>query len=287
MDGIFNVAFILFITAPVLANQMVALNITAEQKPVKVNNSSVAKRNDVTICARFLVEPSARTEIFTLGPLSLRSEVEPGHAVDQMIGEVFYMVPTMYNSPSKTFAVWAPGVWNHICVSFSDKDCGVRVVLNGQTVVDSMMQPCYGFHRNASLKVGSNMIGVLTDVNLWEEILSKKEAKEWTQCILKSEGRLVAWSRVQWGGNSNPTFVATVDVCKSPPTGQILSYEPKMLFDENMKFCRFMGGKITTFAENKTMTRVNEMLEGHHPKWALTGYILDEKENPINTYTGQ
>ena len=46
---------------------------------------------------------------------------------------------------------------------------------------------------------------------------------------------------------------------------------------------------MPTLGDNKTLERVNETLRAHprfSAKWAFTGYVLDEKEEPVNTYTG-
>ena len=49
---------------------------------------------------------------------------------------------------------------------------------------------------------------------------------------------------------------------------------------------------MPTVGDNRTMERINETLTAKPmanlvPKWAFTGYVLDEKkEQPVNTYTG-
>ena len=279
--------FLYFSSAYVLADQLVVLNLT-QYEQVKVINSSVAKHEDVTICARFLVEPSAQSEIFTYGPLTLKRRFDPNQAFDQLSGEVHYWIPTSWNSPSKTFAIWPPGVWNHVCVSFTEKDCSVRVILNGQTVVESKMDPCYGFSQLGFLGLGSNMVGLLTDINIWKQVISREEAKAWTQCETEKEGNLVAWkgwTKSNYDIPANKVFLDKNDICRKP--GQILGYEQIMHFETILNFCWLLGGRMPTIGDNKTMERMNETLMAIDvPKWAFTGYILDEKKDPVNTYTG-
>ena len=142
------VAFILFSYASTSAHsQMMALNITNQN--MSLANSSVRKNNDVTICARFFVEPSSQPrEIFKHGPLSVGSIFDHNHLVDQMNGYVGYDLPNFINPSRKLIPIWPPKVWNHICVTFADKDCGVSVVLNGDILLDSRMDPCYGNYEN-------------------------------------------------------------------------------------------------------------------------------------------
>ena len=121
MKTIFLV-FILFSVSSVSSQQMVALNITKEN--MALANSLVRKKDDMTLCVRFFVEPSSQQrEIFRLGPLSLGSSFDYDHPVDQISGYVGYELPNFTNPSKKLFPIWAPKVWNHICLTFADIYC--------------------------------------------------------------------------------------------------------------------------------------------------------------------
>ena len=296
MEVTIFVTLVLSLSATVIAaEQMVVLNFT-KQHQVNVINSTLSEHEDVTICARFLVEPSKQnSEIFTYGPISLKSNFYPNQAFDQILGEVYYRTPMLRNSPNKTFPVWPPGVWNHVCVSFAGKNCGVRVFLNGQTVVDSIkMDPCFGLHRSGFLlRLDTNMVGLLTDLNIWDQVISIEAAKVWTKCETMKEGNLVAWRTFATKINNyvqvNKDVWDRNYICRKP--GHIVGYTETygMYFDMNLNFCRLLGGKMPTLGDNKTMERINDTLIANpnfSAKWAFTGYVLDEKEEPVNTYTG-
>ena len=302
MEAAIFLTFIISFSGSVVAvasDQLMTLNFTQLQQ-VNVVNSTVSEYEDVTICARFLVKHSdenyenVQSEIFTFGPISLKSWFDPRQAFDQILGEVFYRIPTLRNSPRKTFPIWPPGVWNHVCVSFAAKNCGVKVFLNGQTVLDSEMDPCYGFYQSGfSSRLDITMLGLVTDINIWEQVLSREEAKAWTQCETGHEGNLVAWKAFSAKNNdyilAKKVFLDKSDICRRP--GKILGFEQIMHFDTILNFCRLLGGRMPTIGDNRTMERINETLMAQPmanlvPKWAFTGYVLDEKQEPVNTYTG-
>ena len=74
-------------------------------------------------------------------------------------------------------------------------------------------------------------------------------------------------------------------------TGKILGFAQIMYFDPILNFCRLLGGRIPTSSENQTMERINEtlrdpLMKNLYPKWAFTGYVLNENEESANIYTG-
>ena len=287
------VALHLFVLSPILADQLVALNIT-DLKLVKASNSSEGEHKDVTICARFFEEPSNRTNLFAFGPITLRKDIGGKNAFGQMFGEFSYKMPTLslyrHNSLRESFPIWPPGLWNHVCVSFSDGNCAVRVFLNGDKVVDTEMDPCYGLYKSGFEEQGNSMVGLVTDVDIWDRVISQEEAKSWTQCLRRREGNLVAWNT--WSKNNldvDKVMVDRNDICKKP--GKILGFALIMHFDPILNFCRFLGGRIPTSSENQTMERINEtlrdpLMKNLYPKWAFTGYVLNENEESANIYTG-
>ena len=121
MEATIFLTFILLFSGSVVAvasDQLMVLNFT-QLEQVNVVNSTVSEYEDVTICARFLVEPSnenymKQSEIITFGPISLGSRFDRSQAFDQILGEVLYRIPTVRNSPRKSFPIWPPGVWNHV-----------------------------------------------------------------------------------------------------------------------------------------------------------------------------
>ena len=185
-------------------------------------------------------------------------------------------------------------MWNHVCVSFTGKNCGVKVFLNGQAVLDTEMDPCYGFYQiGFSNRLDITMLGLVTDINIWEQVLSREEAKAWTECETGREGNLVAWKAFSAKNNdyihAKKVFLDKSDICRRP--GKILGFEQIMHFDTILNFCRLLDGRMPTIGDNRTMERINETLMAQPmvnlgAKWAFTGYVLDEKHEPVNTYTG-
>ena len=267
----------------VSAHQMMALNITKQN--MSLTNSSVRKKDDLTLCVRFFVEPSSqRREIFKHGPLSLGSSFDYIHPVDQMNGYVGYELPNSINPSRKSFPFWAPKVWNHICLTFADMDCGVSVVLNGHIVLETRMDPCYGNYENGSLVLGQNQI--VTDINVWDKVISKEEAKAWTNCESIKTGSVFAWSDMKWKDILNKFWVARKEVCRK--CCKAIGYELPMSFEKSIEFCRLLGGRMATFGDISTIESINQTLltEPISPKLVHTGYVLEGNKTPVNIYTG-
>ena len=281
------VAFILFSYASASAHsQMMALNITNQN--MSLADSSVRKSDDVTICARFFVEPSSQPrEMIKHGPLSVGSIFDHNHLVDQMNGYVGYKLPNFINPSRKLIPIWPPKVWNHICVTFADKDCGVSVVLNGDILLDSRMDPCYGNYENGSLVLGGNLI--VTDINLWDRVISKDEATAWTNCDTSKTGNMFAWSDSRKWKDSDildKFFVDSKDVCRK--CCKVIGYELPMSFEKSVEFCRLLGGRMTTFDDNSTIAAISQTLLSMKSisQTVHTGYVLEGNKTPVNIYTG-
>ena len=148
------------------------------------------------------------------------------------------------------------------------------------------MDPCYGNYENGSLVLGRNQI--VTDINLWDKVISKEEAKAWTNCDSIKTGSVLAWTDMKWKDSEilNKFWVNRKDVCRK--CCKAIRYELPMSFEKSIEFCRLLGGRIATFDDKSTIEEINQtlLMEPISPKLVHTGYVLEGKKTPVNIYTG-
>ena len=81
--------------------------------------------------------------------------------------------------------------WNHVCVSYTNKTCGVRILRNGETIHDEEMKHLKHKPEDIPVKFLCNivmmrkyfeynygfeyMIGKITDVNIWNHSMTRQD----------------------------------------------------------------------------------------------------------------
>ena len=96
-------------------------------------------------------------------------------------------------------ADWPLLTWNHVCGSFHNEIATVRMVSNGEVILDKVLEqlletpmaipPAFletlSLMRNAGTNqtIYESAIGKVTDVNIWNHSMSTEEMKSWTNCI--------------------------------------------------------------------------------------------------------
>ena len=95
-------------------------------------------------------------------------------------------------------ADWPLLTWNHVCGSFQNKTATLRMVSNGEVILDKVLgqlletpmaiPPAFletlSLMRNAGTNqtIYESAIGKVTDVNIWNHSMSTEEMKNWTNC---------------------------------------------------------------------------------------------------------
>ena len=81
----------------------------------------------------------------------------------------------------------------------------------------------------------------------------------------------------------NTFWVDRKEVCRK--CCKAIGYEIPLSFEENIEFCRLLGGRMATFDDNSTIEEINQTLLTK-PKLVHTGHVLEGNKTPVNVFTG-
>ena len=124
--------------------------------------------------------------------------------------------------------------------------------------------------------------GSMTDVNIWDRILSENELSDWMFCIAETGGNVVSWESAQLNITGlNTHFVKREETCPLPQniTHNIV-FNQNFNFFESVKLCNKLGGQIAVASDEEAAKLMNqtfaETCEGGTS--FFTGYTDSEVE---------
>ena len=205
----------------------------------EVDNSSTLGHIQVTVCARFLIYQ------FTSHPSQclLWWDKEGIYSSSKAVASF-----GAYHS----FPIWDIQVWNHVCIILDSVSADLRIVLNGETVLDVHLEADISpLDKNLSI-MGKpstsgylySMFGRMTDVNMWSRSLTEVEAVAWTLCRTMEGGDLVDWRTATWEARGlQEVQVEREEVCRERKDRLLVS-EVKRDFDATLHLARMLGGTM-------------------------------------------
>ena len=108
--------------------------------------------------------------------------------------------------------------------------------------------------------------GALTDVNVWSRVLSVEEVEAWAGCRLSSSGgdggRLVSWETASL--TTRGVRLGSVErssTCYRPEISFLISRSEKT-FDDTVKFCSGLGGRMATARDEADLTEMLRIFSG-------------------------
>ena len=154
---------------------------------------------------------------------------------------------------------WSAMRWHHLCFSLDSNRGRVIAVDQTDTVTDITSEELTWNKTTAknftSTKIcimkpqesdhiynPSNMIGRLTDLQLWSRSLTSAQMMAWTQCRSKEQGDLVAWGTAVWQElGLNSSEVPLEEICSQRPQLILL---PQVDYLTGKRLCQNMGGNM-------------------------------------------
>ena len=155
-------------------------------------NSSLFGQKSVTICTRFLlsnfgIDNSLQTilgfyhESLQLLPLVIYTVWENKDEKPWLIGNVLGAIHIEDRWISFNIDKVVPGVWNHACVTVSSTSRFLKIIVNGELVLEE--NNYNGGHENVKndlsiMEINNIDFARVTDVNIWNRSLSTNEILE-------------------------------------------------------------------------------------------------------------
>ena len=303
--------------------RVISTEVGQELPPVQAGaeilNSSVSSLEEWSLCARFLTTqfstfPSSLPVncLISLGPVILLGSYVSlfcdllykgctGYHMDSVgqdwrRGKVF---GTFRNPPLlEYFPSWAPGVWNTACITFFDTV--LTISMNGETVLKTRL--------SGELEPGANIVlmghplggdvpmgfvGSVTDVNLWDRVLTQQEMWDWQTCESQETGGepLIRWKTAELSVRGlTEREIERSQTCHRSIGRRYLAFNTEKNFKDTVKFCASVGGKMAVVEDRETYQLINQTfsLLGHG--LGQTRFYSGHHRNPsgrwVDVHTG-
>ena len=165
----------------------------------------------------------------------------------------------------KIFELWKPDLWNKFCIIVDSLALKYRVYLNDKLIFHSnrynngghkeqagniFLLNGFSFSRNKFLYP---FRGEITDLNIWNKTLSIEDINKWGNCDFGS-GNLVNWKEARFKlRNIEVTDVNMDKICQIKDPQRVIAFHEKMNFNETLKFCQKIGGKVVVAEDSKAL----------------------------------
>ena len=251
MGGSCHISFLLAFNPFSLLNMMVKSLVLEHLLVIPVTSHSIR-------VFHILSTKKLKISIFLGCTDYMKSELGNKYRIANVYGHLF---DSYGNHGDKYFDIWTMGVWNSFCITGNNGEQSLKVYVNGKIVVED--KDYSGFLRQASSNVDlmknyhtfldGEIKSEITDVNIWNQEKPQSFIQSWSNCDKVEEGNIVKWSKSEFMLSNvleEDLPHTDVDVCKDHT--QYIVSEYKRDFDETVKFCSIIGGKMAV-ASNETI----------------------------------
>ena len=248
----------------------------------EVLNSSLARQDTVTICARFNIYRFTNTDHWDLS--------QPLITLGDGIGDGGWFLYFSLMTEEHTFykdrsgplwrngdvlllefgnpllVDWKPRKWNSLCVALSISKKLNKIWFNGKLIRNDRSYHGIIQHSDNNIRIMGkyypkedlykySMFGAMTDINIWNRSLTESEVELWTKCKLGSGGNLLDWSTAQWKKvRLEEMDIDEQEVCKGKTeTKNLYIFQNKKTLEEGRKFCESMGGEVEIARDSRLM----------------------------------
>ena len=100
--------------------------------------------------------------------------------------------------------------------------------------------------------------GSLTDINIWDRIITHEERTNWSKCISDVSGNYLNWTNAEFDHSEQIKEIEVNKslICKEQTSSKFIAFNHSLEFEESMSFCSNIGGK---FAVSKDNNHINEI----------------------------
>ena len=176
----------------------------------------------------------------------------------------------------KFFKPWKPNQWNGYCFLYAQNHYNIS--LNNLNVVSHSMKENSDIFKNISrVKLGP-MFGAVTDLQIWQRVLSDQEISDFNDCQLSTGGDVYQWrtSGLTIYGGLIIEEIPRDEFCRQSRDKILIGKGNVLDFNETINYCsqvfngRMAVGKNTEILEamnrmnlNKSVDCPNIFFSGH------------------------
>ena len=107
-----------------------------------------------------------------------------------------------------------------------------------------------------------SMLGMMTDVNIWNYSMAIEQMKSWTRCISDEGGNVINWETAEWtlDGLKEEILTTKEEFCE-PDWKLVMFNSPLTTFKESTKFCKILGGNIAVADNNANVEIMTKLMK--------------------------
>ena len=184
-----------------------------------------------------------------------------------------------------------PNTWNSFCLNANSTTSVLRI--NGDMLIthnDKRNVSAYGYYNYgnysfmndpAASQSISAMYGSVTDINIWDRILSEKKIDNWINCSVDMDGNVYSWRTssqyIQLNGLEKVND-SLENICYSTNSSNLFLGNEDLNFEDALNYCNKIGS-MKEISSNETAIEVAKALESA-TRWEeiFTGYTDIEVE---------
>ena len=106
--------------------------------------------------------------------------------------------------------------------------------------------------------------GAMTDVNIWDRVLSEQEQSDWMFCKTETGGNVVSWGSAQLNITGlNTGLINREETCPGPQNiTHLITIYISLNFSDSLKLCQKFGGEIAVATDEETSKLMNQTFVG-------------------------
>ena len=258
----------------------------------QLENSSTFAHKKVTVCARFL------THQFTTHTYEEPNQVVIAWGFEGVFSwwDGFDLKSAAKFGDWFRFPIWDMEVWNHVCIILDAGRGNLRIIMNGEPVLDIDCKADLSILDGNLSMMGKltasgyvySLFGRMTDVNMWGRSLTEEEAVSWTLCRTSEGGDLVDWRTATWEARGlQEVQVEREEVCRERQD-RLMVTPFKRDFDDIVALARMLGGRMAVVNSQEATVEISKVLEPVKEicDTVFTGFTDRSEESVwVNVYT--
>ena len=179
-----------------------------------------------------------------------------------------------------------PNRWNSFCLKANSTTAVLKI--NAEMLIthnDKRNVSAYGYYDYdydyAAFQSTSAMYGAVTDINIWDSILSEKKIDNWINCSVDMDGNVYSWRTssqyIQLNGLEKVND-SLENICYASSSSSLFLGNEDLNFEDALNYCNKIG-RMKDISSNETAIEVAKALNSSS-RWEeiFTGYTDIEVE---------
>ena len=182
-----------------------------------------------------------------------------------------------------------PDTWNSFCLKVNSTSAVIK--LNREAFIihrNDKSSSAYSIYNNYRFMNDPNskanpMFGAMTDLHVWDKILSEEDSELWKNCTIQRDGNIFSWQNssqhVQLTGLEIVTD-SLDNICYPDISSHMTVGNEALTFKETLNYCNNKIGSNVVISSKETAVEVNKTLESFAPNssYVYTGHTNMEVE---------